>query len=100
MPSTAFLCRLRGMRAESPRAAATKRASRIQEARARGEPVRQIVEREGVSARTVFNVQKANSAFFAVPSPSHAAVRDAKLRAVAAHLYRPAPSPVAGLWRA
>jgi len=42
-----------------------------------------------VSARTVFNAQKANSAFFAVPSPSPAAERDAKLRAVAGQRNRP-----------
>jgi len=75
---------------EARKAHQAERNARIQEARARGEPVRQIAEREGVSARTVFNAQKANSAFFAVPSPSHAGDRDAKLRAVAAHLDRPA----------
>jgi len=65
------------------------RDARIQEARARGEPVRQIVEREGVSPSTVLRTSKTNSSFLTIPS-SPAAERDAKLRAVAAHLDRPA----------
>ena len=80
----------RRLTAEAREKRDAERASRIQEARARGEPVRQIVEREGVSPSTVFRVSKGNSFFLTVPSPSPAAERDAKLRAVAAHLDRPA----------
>ena len=77
-------------RAASPRAAATKRASRIQEARARGEPVREIASRENVSLSTVVYVRKTKPSHFERAPSSSAAERDAKLRAVAAHLDRPA----------
>ena len=59
-------------------------------ARARGEPVRQIAEREGVSTRSVIRVTRRNGSFLSPPPPSPASERDAKLRAVAAHLDRPA----------
>jgi len=67
-----------------------ERAARIQEARARGEPVRQIAEREGMSTRSVIRVTRRNGSFLSPPPPSPASERDAKLRAVAAHLDRPA----------
>ena len=74
---------------EARKAYQAERDARIQAARARGEPVRQIVERERVSPSTVFRVSKTNSSFLTVPPPP-AGDRDAKLRAVAAHLDRPA----------
>jgi len=64
--------------------------TRKEDARARGEPVRQIAEREGVSARGVLRVTKTSYSFLSPPPPSAFAERDAKLRAVAAKLDRPA----------
>jgi len=58
--------------------------------------VRQIAAREGVSVGSVVNVQKTKCSHFERAPSFCAAERDAKLRAVAAHLDRPAPSPVAG----
>ena len=75
---------------EARKAYHAERAARIQEARARGEPVRQIAAREGLSVGTVVNVQKTKTSHFERPPSAPAAERDAKLRAVAAHLDRPA----------
>jgi len=74
---------------EARKAHQAERNARIQEARARGEPVQQIAEREGVSPSTVLRTSKTNNSFLTVSS-SPVAERDAKLRAVAAHLDRPA----------
>ena len=70
---------------EARKAHQAERNARIQEARARGEPVQQIAEREGVSPSTVLRTSKTNNSFLTVSS-SPVAERDAKLRAVAAHL--------------
>ena len=51
--------------------------------------MRQIAEREGVSPSTVLRTSTTNNSFLTVPS-SPSADRDAKLRAVADHLDRPA----------
>ena len=67
-----------------------ERDARIQEARARGEPVRQIAARERVSLSTVVYVRKRKPSDFERAPSDASAERDAKLRAVAAHLDRPA----------
>jgi len=67
-----------------------ERDARIQEARERNEPVRKIAAREGVSGRSVFRVTKGKSFLLAHTPSDTTAERDAKLRAVAAHLDRPA----------
>ena len=67
-----------------------ERAARIQEARARGELVREIAAREGISTRSVLRVTNRKPSDLSPPLPSPASERDAKLRAVAAHLDRPA----------
>jgi hypothetical protein len=52
--------------------------------------VRQIVESEGISPSSVFRISKRKSFVLTDPPLSSAGDRDAKLRAVAAHLDRPA----------
>ena len=101
-PPSAKACRLascperqkRIVRFCSPISGALPRRQDI--ARARGEPVRQIAEREGVSPSTVLRTSKRNSFVSTVPSPSPAAERDAKLRAVAAHRASESDVPLRG----
>ena len=80
----------RRLTAEAREKRDAERAARIQEARARGEAVREIASREGVSPSTVVYVRKRKPFHFEHTPSDPAAERDAKLRAVAAHLDRPA----------
>ena len=67
-----------------------EREARIQEARERGEPVRKIAVREGISPSSVVYVRKTKPSHFERAPSAPAAERDAKLRAIAARLDRPA----------